>query len=87
MIRLAAFFLGLALVLAAWPQVQLHHVKAEMMQLAWCSSGGSAAASTSFFTLHCIWCPALMAGLASMIAAPFLGRVRPAMRALKEPAR
>ena len=38
MIRLAAFFLGLGLVLAAWPQVQFHHVKAEMMQLAWCSS-------------------------------------------------
>lgn len=87
MIRLAAFFLGLGLALAAWPQVQLHHVRAELMQLAWCSSGSSAAPGSALFSVHCIWCPALLAGVASMVASPFIGRFRPAVRALKALAR
>lgn len=83
MIRLGVFFLGLGIALLAWPQVQLHHARAELMQLAWCSSGGSAAPGTSFFAMHCVWCPAFLAGVAAMVAAPFLNQVRPVFLSLR----
>ena len=72
MLRTALFLTGLAVILLALPQVLEHHMRAQLLNAAWCSSSGIARGSASIFTFHCAACPALLAGLLAIVASPFI---------------
>tara|TARA_Y100001947_G_scaffold143669_1_gene136902 strand:- start:93 stop:356 length:264 start_codon:yes stop_codon:yes gene_type:complete len=74
--RVIIFTVGLAIAMIAWPQVQSHHLRNELLQLAWCSSSGQAPGTQSFFGMHCVWCPVFVTGIAVMIVSPFLQHAR-----------
>ncbi|WP_300395423.1 hypothetical protein [Henriciella sp.] len=67
MYRKLFFVLGFAIAAFALPQVLEHHARAELMQLAWCSSSGNAAPQSGLFAFHCIACPILVAGVSAML--------------------
>ena len=81
MYRLIIFTAGLTLAAIAWPEVQSHHLRSELMQLAWCSSSGLAPVQANIFGMHCIWCPVLLTGVATMVISPLLGHLRTVRRA------
>ena len=72
MYRLFIFLTGLAVSAAALPQVLSHHARAELMQLAWCSSTGNSAPDAGFFGMHCAACPVLFAGILAMLVSVLL---------------
>ena len=72
MYRLAVFMTGLAIAGLALPMVLDHHVRAELLQSAWCLSGGRDTPSAALLSWHCPACPALVAGLALMALSPFV---------------
>lgn len=74
--RVIIFTVGLAIAMIAWPQVQSHHLRNELLQLAWCSSSNQAPGTQSLFGMHCVWCPVFVSGIAVMIVSPFLQHAR-----------
>ncbi|WP_143435319.1 hypothetical protein [Henriciella aquimarina] len=77
MLRLTVFLAGFILAAAALPTVLEHHARAEIMQLAWCSSsGGAGPAGTGFFGMHCMACPVLLGSIGLMIVSPFIHSIR-----------
>ena len=76
MYRLIIFSAGFALAALALPEVQSHHLRSELLQLAWCSSSGLSPSQPTILGMHCVWCPALLTGVAAMIVSPFLGQLR-----------
>lgn len=74
--RVIIFTVGLAIAMIAWPQVQSHHLRSELLQLAWCSSSGQAPGTQSLFGMHCVWCPIFVSGIAVMVVGPCLQNAR-----------
>ncbi|MEM5517593.1 hypothetical protein WNY37_11580 [Henriciella sp. AS95] len=70
MLKIFVFVVGAAIVAISLPQVLAHHARAELMQLAWCSSSGQGAPANSLFQMHCIACPTFLIGAAAMVLAP-----------------
>ena len=66
MYKIAFFLAGLVTTVVSTPQVLAHHARAEIMQLAWCSSAGNAVPDAGIFAMHCAACPALLAGITAM---------------------
>lgn len=81
MYRLAVFMTGLAVAALALPTVLDHHARAELLQSAWCLSGGRDAPGVALLDWHCPACPALVAGLALMALSPFMNHL-PKLRGL-----
>lgn len=76
MMRIVVFITGLAIAALSLPMVLEHHARAEIMQLAWCSSSGQSAPGTNLLAMHCAACPTFVAGVFAMAASPFLNILR-----------
>ena len=81
--RVIIFTVGLAIAMIAWPQVQSHHLRNEILQLAWCSSSGAVANNSSFLGMHCVWCPMFVSGIVVMTVSPFILRARAMVQRLR----
>ena len=66
--RMIFFLPGFATASLTLPRLLDHHTRAEVMNMAWCSSSGSAGPDAALFAMHCAACPLFVAGIILMAA-------------------